>query len=111
MTKSDTMRAAEELGLSAAEDRGDGPRRTAPRTVTRVDLAEAVYRCVGLSRNESGILVQSVLDELADALIGGESVKLSSFGRFFRALQIGANWAKSQDRNRGPDNRALRHGF
>ena len=70
MPKSDTVRAAEELGLSAAEDRGDGPRRTAPRTVTRVDFAEAVYRCVGLSRNELGILVQSVLDELADALIG-----------------------------------------
>jgi integration host factor subunit alpha len=28
------------------------------------------------------MLVQAVLDELADALIGGESVKLSSFGRF-----------------------------
>ena len=94
MTKSDTMRAAEELGLSAAEDRGDGPRRTAPRTVTRVDFAEAVYRCVGLSRKESGILVQSVLDELADALIGGKSVKLSSFGRFFvrsKSERIGRN--------------------
>ena len=94
MPKSDTVRAAEELGLSAAEDRGDGPRRTAPRTVTRVDFAEAVYRCVGLSRNESGILVQSVLDELADALIGGESVKLSSFGRFFvrsKSERIGRN--------------------
>ena len=111
MTKSDTMRAAEELGLSAAEDRGDGPRRTAPRTVTRVDLAEAVYRCVGLSRNELGILVQSMLDELADALIGGEFRQIVVIWPVFRALQIGANCAKSQDRNRGPDNRALRHGF
>src|ERR1700730_191688 len=53
-----------------------------------------VYRCVGLSRNESGILVQSVLDELADALIGGEAVKLSSFGRFFvrsKSERIGRN--------------------
>ena len=69
MTKS-AMRAAEELGLSAAEERGDGPRRTARRTVMRVDFAEAVYRCVGLSPDQLGILVQSVLDELADALIG-----------------------------------------
>src|SRR6202048_1916927 len=94
MPKSDTMRAAEELGLSAAEDRGDGPRRTTPRTVTRVDFAEAVYRCVGLSRKESAILVQSVLDELADALIAGESVKLSSFGRFLvraKSERIGRN--------------------
>ena len=27
-------------------------------------------------------MVQAVLDELGDAMIGGESVKLSSFGRF-----------------------------
>src|SRR3984893_13443314 len=94
VTKSDTMRAAEELGLSGAEDRSDGPRRSAPRTVTRVDLAEAVYRCVGLSRKESCILVQSMLDELSDALIGGGSVKLSSFGRFFvrsKSERIGRN--------------------
>ena len=82
MTKSDTMRAAGELGLSVAEHPVDASQRTVQRTVTRVDLAEAVYRCVGLSRKESAILVQSVLDELADALIGGEAVKLSSFGRF-----------------------------
>ena len=64
------------------------------RTVTRLDLAEAVYRSVGLSRKESAVLVQSVLDELADALIGGESVKLSSFGRFFvraKSERIGRN--------------------
>ena len=88
------MHAAGELGLSAAEHAVDAPQRTAQRTVTRVDLAEAVYRCVGLSRKESAILVQSVLDELADALIGGESVKLSSFGRFFvraKSERIGRN--------------------
>jgi integration host factor subunit alpha len=82
MPKSETMRAAGDLGLSVAEHTVDAPQRIAQRTVTRVDLAEAVYRCIGLSRKESAILVQSVLDELADALIGGESVKLSSFGRF-----------------------------
>ena len=41
-----------------------------------------MYRCVGLSRRESAILVQAVLDELASALTGGDTVKLSSFGRF-----------------------------
>jgi integration host factor subunit alpha len=94
MTKSETMRAAGELGLSVAEHTVDASQRTAQRTVTRVDLAEAVYRCVGLSRKESAILVESVLDELADALIGGESVKLSSFGRFLvraKSERIGRN--------------------
>ncbi|MGA3340876.1 MAG: integration host factor subunit alpha [Methylocella sp.] len=82
MTKSETMAAAGEPGLLAAENRPQAPQPAASRTVTRVDLAEAVYRCVGLSRKESALLVQAVLDELADALIDGESVKLSSFGRF-----------------------------
>jgi integration host factor subunit alpha len=79
MTKSETM---PEFGASPAEPAGDAAPRAASQTVTRVDLAEAVYRCVGLSRKESAILVQAVLDELGDAMIGGESVKLSSFGRF-----------------------------
>ncbi len=94
MPKSETMRAAGELGLSAGEPTVEASQRTAQRTVTRVDLAEAVYRCVGLSRKESAILVQSVLDELADALIGGESIKLSSFGRFLvraKSERIGRN--------------------
>ncbi|MGH6813232.1 MAG: integration host factor subunit alpha [Methylocella sp.] len=94
MPKSETVRAAGELGLSFAEHTVDASQRTVQRTVTRVDLAEAVYRCVGLSRRESAILVQSVLDELAEALIGGESVKLSSFGRFLvraKSERIGRN--------------------
>jgi integration host factor subunit alpha len=94
MTKPETMHGAGELGLSVAEHRVDASRRTVQRTVTRLDLAEAVYRCVGLSRRESAVLVQSVLDELADALIGGESVKLSSFGRFLvraKSERIGRN--------------------
>ena len=50
------------------------------RTITRADLAESVYEEVGLSRNESAELVESVLDEVSEALIGGENVKISSFG-------------------------------
>ncbi len=51
-------------------------------TVTRAQLGEAVYHEVGLSRNESADLVESVLDEISDALVRGESVKISSFGSF-----------------------------
>jgi integration host factor subunit alpha len=94
MTKPETMRAAGELGSSVAEPTIDVAQRTVQRTVTRLDLAEAVYRSVGLSRKESAVLVQSVLDELADALIAGESVKLSSFGRFLvraKSERIGRN--------------------
>lgn len=52
------------------------------RTMTRADLAEAVYEQVGLSRNESSDLVEAVLDEISDALIKGDTVKISSFGSF-----------------------------
>jgi integration host factor subunit alpha len=52
------------------------------KTVTRADLAEAVYEAVGLSRTESAELVERVLDLIGDALIAGENVKLSSFGSF-----------------------------
>lgn len=52
------------------------------RTITRADLAEAVYEQVGLSRNESSDLVESVLDEISRELVKGNSVKISSFGSF-----------------------------
>jgi integration host factor subunit alpha len=52
------------------------------RTLTRMDLSEAVFREVGLSRNESAELVESVLRHISDALARGETVKISSFGTF-----------------------------
>lgn len=52
------------------------------QTVTRADLAEAVYEQVGLSRNESADLVEAVLDEISNALVDGDTVKISSFGSF-----------------------------
>ncbi|RMF33965.1 MAG: integration host factor subunit alpha [Alphaproteobacteria bacterium] len=52
------------------------------KTLTRMDLSEAVYREVGLSRNESAQMVESVLKLMSDALVRGETVKISSFGTF-----------------------------
>ncbi|TPW31903.1 integration host factor subunit alpha [Pararhizobium mangrovi] len=51
-------------------------------TVTRADLAEAVFRKVGLSRSESASLVEMVIEEICNAIVRGESVKLSSFATF-----------------------------
>jgi integration host factor subunit alpha len=56
-------------------------------TITRAHLSEAVYQEVGLSRNESAELVDAVLDEVAHALVRGESVKISSFGSFLVRLK------------------------
>ena len=52
------------------------------KTLTRADLSEAVQRSVGLSRTESAELVETTLGLISDALVGGENVKLSSFGTF-----------------------------
>ena len=52
------------------------------KTLTRMDLAEAVYQKVGLSRTESAELVELVLDMIADRVVQGDLVKLSSFGSF-----------------------------
>ena len=52
------------------------------KTITRADLAESVYAQVGLSRNESADLVEQVLDEMMNALVKGDNVKVSSFGSF-----------------------------
>jgi integration host factor subunit alpha len=54
----------------------------AGQTVTRAQLSEAVYQEVGLSRNESAMLVETVLNEIANALARNEMVKISSFGSF-----------------------------
>lgn len=70
------------------------PQAAMGQTVTRVDLAEAVYRTVGLSRKESAHLVEMVLAEMTDRLAVGETVKLSSFGSFVvrdKGERIGRN--------------------
>lgn len=66
----------------------------AGRTITRADLTDAVYQEVGLSRNESAELVDSVLGEIAGALVRGDVVKISSFGSFSvrqKGQRIGRN--------------------
>lgn len=52
------------------------------KTLTRADLAEAVFQKVGLPRNESAELVESVIRDVIGCLERGDNVKLSSFGSF-----------------------------
>jgi integration host factor subunit alpha len=52
------------------------------RTKTRADLTEAVQSAVGLPRSEAASLVEATLDHICEALVAGESVKLSGFGTF-----------------------------
>ncbi|WP_137700305.1 integration host factor subunit alpha [Marimonas lutisalis] len=64
------------------------------KTLTRMDLTESVFREVGLSRNDSAQLVETVLQYMSDALVRGEQVKISSFGTFSvreKAARMGRN--------------------
>ncbi|MCP4827000.1 MAG: integration host factor subunit alpha [Shimia sp.] len=64
------------------------------KTLTRMDLSEAVFREVGLSRNDSAQLVESILTHMSDALVNSEQVKISSFGTFSvrdKAARVGRN--------------------
>ena len=66
----------------------------AGRTITRAQLSESVYQEVGLSRNESADLLESVLGYITESLTRGDSVKISSFGSFSirqKGQRIGRN--------------------
>ncbi|WP_435136874.1 integration host factor subunit alpha [Pseudopelagicola sp. nBUS_19] len=70
------------------------------KTLTRMDLSEAVFREVGLSRNDSAQLVESVLAHMSNALTQGEQVKISSFGTFSvrnKAARVGRNPKTGQE--------------
>jgi integration host factor subunit alpha len=62
--------------------------------LTRADLAARINQQVGLSRNESATIVESVLSYMSDALSEGQNVKISGFGTFVlrdKAQRIGRN--------------------
>ena len=52
------------------------------KTLTRQDISEALYRDVGLSKHESALMLETVLEHISNALTDGEIVKISSFGTF-----------------------------
>jgi integration host factor subunit alpha len=63
-------------------------------TLTRADLAEAIYTQVGLSRNESAALLETVLERMSAALEAGEPVKIAAFGTFLvrqKGQRVGRN--------------------
>lgn len=52
------------------------------KTVTRLDVAEAIYTEIGLSRKDSNDILDMIIDEIVKELSSGKDVKLSSFGTF-----------------------------
>jgi len=50
--------------------------------VTKAEIAKVIHELVGLSKKESGQIVDEVLEAVRKALEQGEDVKLSGFGHF-----------------------------
>ena len=50
------------------------------KTITRADVAETIYEEIGLSRKDSGDILDMIINEVKNELIAGKDVKLSSFG-------------------------------
>ena len=70
------------------------------KTTTRSSLSEAVFKNVGLSRNESANLVDSIFNEILKNLTSGKEVKISSFGTFMvrdKKERIGRNPKTGQE--------------
>ena len=52
------------------------------RTITKAELAEALFDRLGLNKREAKDMVDGFFDEIRQALERGECVKLSGFGNF-----------------------------
>jgi integration host factor subunit alpha len=59
----------------SAQDRGG-------KTMTKAELADALFERLGLNKREAKDMVDGFFDEIRQALERGESVKLSGFGNF-----------------------------
>jgi len=51
-------------------------------TLTKAELAEVLFDHIGLNKREAKDLVDAFFDEIRDALVRGDAVKLSGFGNF-----------------------------
>ncbi len=64
------------------------------QTLTREDIARAVYSEIGLSKQESADLVNSIFQKLEMSLLNNEVVKLPKFGNFIvrdKSERVGRN--------------------
>jgi len=54
----------------------------ASKTITRADLVEALARRANMQRADANRLLTRMLEMMQDALVDGDTVKLSRFGNF-----------------------------
>ncbi len=69
---------AQDPDVSPADSRSD----SAADTLTKAELAEILFERIGLNKREAKDVVDAFFTEIRDALVKGETVKLSGFGNF-----------------------------
>jgi integration host factor subunit alpha len=52
------------------------------KSIARADLADTLFQTIGLPQLQCRRLIDDVLNEITNALINGEDVKLHNFGKF-----------------------------
>jgi integration host factor subunit alpha len=52
------------------------------RTMTKAEIADALFEHLGLNKREAKDMVDGFFEEICQALARGEAVKLSGFGNF-----------------------------
>lgn len=52
------------------------------KTITRADIAEAIYRDLGFSHSESFKFIEQIIQHVITALANGEEVKIAKFATF-----------------------------
>ena len=52
------------------------------RTMTKAEIADALFERLGLNKREAKDMVDGFFEEICQALTRGEAVKLSGFGNF-----------------------------
>ncbi|NBT34501.1 MAG: integration host factor subunit alpha [Betaproteobacteria bacterium] len=72
------MLDAQDPDVSPADSRSD----SAADTLTKAELAEILFERIGLNKREAKDVVDAFFTEIRDALVKGETVKLSGFGNF-----------------------------
>ncbi len=63
-------------------------------TITRIDLANALRDRFGLTAADSYKMIDIIFDEIGEALVNGEEVKITGFGSFkilSKSARIGRN--------------------
>lgn len=64
------------------------------KTITRADIADALYDELGFSRSESLKMADSVIDGMVEPLAAGEELKISGFASFIphcKKQRVGRN--------------------